>query len=462
MVFVFFLSACVSPPPGSVAPLPFEVPGAWSATESRQSPGVSAAAVWWSRFDDPMLGRLVSEALLSNTSISNAQAALRQARALRDVAAAGLQPVLGSSASAQRGKSGGNRAANTFNVGLDASWELDVFGANRSALASSEALAGASAATLGDVQVSIAAEVAIGYIALRGAQARLAIAQNNLASQLDTLQITQWRLQAGLTTSLEAEQARAQAEQTRAQLPVLQTSIAQGSHALAVLTGQPPAALSALLAAVGPVPQASGLLALDFPAETLRRRPDVRAAEYKVSSASALVAQAHAARAPDFRLGGSLGLNALRLASLGNGSAVVTSLLASVSLPLFDGGAARAKITAQQAALDQAQSAYAATVLTALKDVEDALVALRNDRDRLSSLQRAADAAANAALLASQRYASGLIDFQTVLETQRTRLGTQDGVVGASADVSTGHVRLYKALGGGWEPSSAVASTPLQ
>lgn len=462
VVFVFFLSACVSPPPGSVASLPFEVPGAWSATESSQSPGVSAAAVWWSRFDDPLLGRLVSEALLSNTSISSARAALRQARALRDVAAAGLQPVLGSSASAQRGKSGGNRAANTFNVGLDASWELDVFGANRSALASSEALAGASAATLGDVQVSIAAEVAIGYIALRGAQARLAIAQNNLASQLDTLQITQWRLQAGLTTSLEAEQARAQAEQTRAQLPVLQTSIAQGSHALAVLTGQPPAALSALLAAVGAVPQASGLLALDFPAETLRRRPDVRAAEYKVSSASALVAQAHAARAPDFRLGGSLGLNALRLASLGNGRAVVTSLLASVSLPLFDGGAARAKITAQQAALDQAQSAYAATVLAALKDVEDALVALRNDRDRLSSLQRAADAAANAALLASQRYASGLIDFQTVLETQRTRLGTQDSVVGASADVSTGHVRLYKALGGGWEPSSVVASTPLQ
>jgi NodT family efflux transporter outer membrane factor (OMF) lipoprotein len=305
---------------------------------------------------------------------------------------------------------------------------------------------------LGDVQVSIGAEVALDYITLRGAQARLAIATVNLASQQETLQITQWRLQAGLVTSLEAEQARAAAEQTSAQLPALRTSIDQTGHALAVLTGQPPAALKVVLAAAGPVPRATDDLALSIPAETLRQRPDVRAAEYQVTAAAARVAQADVARFPDFKLSGSLGLSALTLGALTNGASVVSALLAAVSMPVFDGGARSAQVRAQQAALDQAQSKYRAAVLTALREVEDALVALRGDRERQARLQQAAEAAGNAALLARQRYSSGLVDFQIVLETQRTALSTQDAVSSASSDVSAGHVRLYKALGGGWRP----------
>ena len=177
-------------------------------------------------------------------------------------------------------------------------------------------------------------------------------------------------LQAGLATSLDSEQGRAGVEQTRAQLPALQTSIEQSRHALAVLTGQPPAALSVQLAAGGSVPQAADELALSIPADTLRQRPDVRAAEYQMSAALARVAQADAALAPSFRLGGSLGLSALTLGALGSGSAVVSALLASVSWPVFDGGAARAQVRAQQAALEQATVAYQTVVLTALKDVE--------------------------------------------------------------------------------------------
>jgi NodT family efflux transporter outer membrane factor (OMF) lipoprotein len=319
----------------------------------------------------------------------------------------------------------------------------------------------AHVASLGDVQVSIAAEVALDYIALRGAQARLAIADANLASQLETLQITQWRLQAGLVTSLEAEQARAAAEQTSAQLPALQTSIEQTWHALAVLTGQPPAALDGVLAVASPVPQAAGDLVLSFPAETLRQRPDVRAAEYEVTAAAARVAQADAARMPNFKLGGSLGLNALTLGGLTNGATIVGALLASVSLPVFDGGALLAQVRVQQAALEQAQAAYQATVLTALKDVENALIALQGDRERLLRLQQAAEAAANASLMARQRYSSGLIDFQVVLETQRTQLNTQDAVASASADLSADHVRLYKALGGGWPSDRGSASDDI-
>ncbi|MGB0127450.1 MAG: TolC family protein, partial [Rhodocyclaceae bacterium] len=241
---VLALHGCAALAPQGATPTAVEVPAAWHAADASPAIPTSSLAQWWLRFDDPLLGSLIAQALQANTSVTSARAALLQARALRDVAAAGLLPGLDSSAAAKRNRSGGNSSVDSFQVGLDASWELDIFGANRSGLRASDATARASAASLGDVQVSIAAEVALNYITLRGAQARLAIAEDNLASQLETLQITQWRLQAGLVTSLEGEQARAAAEQTRAQLPALQTSVEQSRHALAVLTGQAPAALS--------------------------------------------------------------------------------------------------------------------------------------------------------------------------------------------------------------------------
>ena len=465
VVVLLALAGCASAPPPQAEAARIDVPMAWSASEGDASLPTSANAPslarWWARFSDPQLTALEAQALQANTTVTGAQAALRQARALRDVAAAALRPSLGVSASAQHSSSGvgaGRSTANNFQAGLDASWELDIFGAHRDALNASEASARASAASLGDVQVSIASELALAYITLRAGQARLLIAQENLANQQDTLQITQWRQQAGLVTALEADQARASAEQTRALLPALQTGIAQTRHALAVLTGQPPANLAASLAPVMPVPQASDDLVLAIPAETLRQRPDVRAAELQVTAALARVAQADAARAPSFRLSGTLGWSALTLGALTDGASVVSSLLAGVSLPLFDGGAASAQLRAQQAAADQARVVYLATVLAALREVEDALVALRGDRLRLTSLHNAADAATRAAGLARQRYSSGLVDFQTVLETQRTQLSTQDSVASASADVSSDHVRLYKALGGGWQ-AEADAST---
>jgi len=440
--------ATVEVPPGAAV----AVPAAWSGDPSAVRTGGTSLAHWWSRFDDPLLSTLVTDALRANTDVQGAQAALRQARALRDVAAGALWPTLDGAASAQHGNVGGKSTGERFQVGLDASWELDIFGVNRSALAAAAATARASAASLGDVQVSIAAEVALAYIQLRNAQALLAIADDNLASQRETLQITRWRLQAGLTTSLEAEQALTQTELTSALVPAIQTGIAQSRYALAVLTGRPPADLATALAAVGPVPQAAPGLVLSFPAETLRQRPDVRAAEEAMRAAMARVAEANAARAPNFTISGSLGLDALTLAGLTHGASVVSVLLAAVTLPIFDGGILRAQVRAQQAALDQAGSTYKAAVLTALKDVEDALVALAGDRERLTHLQLAATAAGNAALLARQRYSGGVVDFQTVLDTQRTQLTAQEGLAAGGADLSADHVRLYKALGGGWQP----------
>ncbi len=442
--------------PGAVPEL--AVPAQWSlapaagnAPSSTTLPATSLAD-WWQRFNDPLLSSLVTQALQANTTVRSAQAALAQARALRDVQSANIGPNVGASASAQRSKSGDNPAGNTFRAGFDASWEPDVFGGKRAGLSASEAEALASQASLADTQVSVAAEVAVAYLQLRGSQARLAIARSNLESQQETLQITDWRVQAGLTTSLELSQARTATEQTLAQIPALETSIAQTQHALAVLTGQAPTALQARLDPVAAVPAPGDNLALSIPAQTLRQRPDVRAAEQQIAAALARVSQADAARYPSFQISGSLGLSAIALSSLTGGGSVVSAVLGSVSVPLFDGGAARAQVRSQEAALEQARIAYQAVVLNALQEVEDALVSLRGNRERLQRLRNASESAGQAALLATQRYSSGLVDFQTVLDTQRSLLSTQDAVASTQAELSADHVRLYKALGGGWRP----------
>lgn len=456
------LLACGTLPVRDAALPQTPIPSAWFslATPPPVPQPASSLALWWQRFGDEQLTALITRSLLANTDVRSAQAALQQARALRDVKSASLGPSLSAAASAQRSQTGGNTAVNNFQAGFDASWEPDVFGGNRSALNAAEADARAAAASLASVQVSLAAEVAVTYMDLRGLQARLAIARTSLATQTETLQITRWRVQAGLASSLDEEQAVAASEQTRALIPTLQTSAAQDLSSLAVLAGLAPGALQDTLGLPAAVPQAAGDLALAFPADTLRQRPDVRAAEHRVSAALARVSQADAARYPGFQISGSLGLNALTLGSLGSSASVARALLASVSVPLFDGGALRAQVRAQEAALEQARVAYQAAVLTALKDVEDALVSLQGNRERLTSLQTAADAAFNADLLARQRYTSGLIDFISVLETQRTLLATQDSVESTRASLSADHVRLYKALGGGWTPAAETTSHP--
>lgn len=444
------LSGCAALSPQSAALPETPIPAAWSAGPDPASAPTSLAQ-WWQRFDDPLLAALVTQAVQINTTVRTAQAALQQARALRDARSANLLPVVTGLAAADRTRSGGNDPSSSFRVGFDASWELDVFGGRHRALDAAEGDARAAETSLADVQVSIAAEVAVTYVEMRGLQARLAIARSNLASQLETEQITEWRVQAGLASSLDLEQARSASAQTSAQIPALETSAAQAQNSLAVLTGQAPGALQATLAAASLV-RAPGDLAISIPAQTLRQRADVRTAEHRISAALARVAQADAARYPSFKISGFLGLSALSAGGMTTAFMAANSVLGSVSMPLFDGGAAKAEVRVQEAALEQTRIGYQATVLTALKDVEDALIALRGDRERLARLEIAADAAGNADLLARQRYASGLIDFRTVLETQRTLLATQDSVESTRASLNSDHVRLYKALGGGWTP----------
>ncbi|GAA6143005.1 efflux transporter outer membrane subunit [Hydrogenophaga sp. 5NK40-0174] len=461
------LAACASPSDRDItAWTTAEVPTAWSQpvpdkASATSTPRSLALAQWWSVFEDDLLKRLVEQALKHNTSVAIAQANLRQARAQRQAQSAGLGPSVSASLSGQRSKSGDTPSTDRFSTSIDASWEPDVFGVNAQGLAAADADLKAAEAQLGDVQVSLAAEVAIAYVEARALQQRLGIAQRNLSTQTETAQITSWRTDAGLASSLEREQAKAAVAQTDAQVAALQTSLTQARHALSILTGQLPGALDTAFDPSVAIPAPSASLTISFPADTLRQRPDIRTAEYQVLAATARADQAQAARYPSFRLSGSLGLGANTLRGLTDGGAsIVNSLLASLTAPLWDGGVLKAQAEVASAGEVSAAAAYRQSVLVALKEVEDALAAIDGNRLRLERLTLSSDAAASAELLARQQYTSGLLDFQSVLETQRTLLSAQDSVATAKASLATSHIQLYKALGGGWQPDPTEPTTP--
>jgi outer membrane protein, multidrug efflux system len=317
----------------------------------------------------------------------------------------------------------------------------------------------ASTATLASTRVSLAAEVALDYMTLRTYQQRLAIAHANAASQAETLQITDWKQQAGLMTSLDVEQARTNLEQSQASIPSLELGRAEAEHALALLTGQAPAALHATLGVTRALPTAPDRIAVAIPADTLRQRPDIRAAEYSLRAEVARTAEQQAARYPSLSLSGSLGWQAFSTAALGGSDTLLRAISASLAATLFDGGRRNARIALQDAVEEQALIAYETSILTALEDVENALVAYAAGRERLATRTRGAEAARNAAQLARTLYEAGSVDFQKVLDTDRSRLTAEDGLASAQGDLLAAIVKLYKALGGGWHANDETTDT---
>lgn len=438
------LAGCASVAVPPVAP-PAEAPAAWSQA--------APAGPGWRGFGDALLAQLVDEALAANPDLAGARAALAEARAQRDVAAASGALQLGSSASAGRNRSAGF-TANTLRGGLDASWELDGNGALGFASTAADLAAQASAATLEATRLSIAGETAIAYGQWQGTRTQLAIARDSAAAQRQTLEIVQWRIAAGLATELDAEQARANLASTEAQVPALEKTLAQTRHALEVLTGRAPGALAARLEQAPATLALPALPGSPLPAELLRQRPDVQAAELRTQAQWATLAQRDAERRPTFRLSGSLAWQAATWSALGGPASLVAGLAAAVDWPVLDGGAARARVAAQQAVLEQAEAAWRASVLAALQDVEDNLSALATDATRVAALERAATAADSALAIADARYRAGLTDFTTLLDSQRSALSARNALAGARTDLWLAHVRLAKALGGRWPESS--------
>jgi len=436
-----------------------KLPEAWADAAAMQPHAPEPDPQWWQRFGDPVLDQLVERALAANTDVRSARARLRAARSASAQAEGALWPSVGAYGSATRSTDAGRSAVSSYGLGFDASWEIDLFGGLRRGAEAAAADAGASAATLAQTQVSLAAEVARDYVLLRGYQLRLQITQANLDNQSQTLQLTEWRAQAGLVGSLDVEQARSNREQTRAQLPLLQDAITQTRHALAVLLNQPPEALNALLAAAPErtIPDAAAQPLLGVPADLLRRRPDIVAAERSLAAATARIGVAEAALYPSLTLSGTLGLQGAALSAL-SGSGAATRLIAgSLLAPIFDAGRLRQQVVIQTAEQEQALAAYEAALAGALRDVEDARSALVNGRARADALAQAVQAARNAALLANFRYRSGLVDFQTVLDTERSVRTLEDSQASTQADTVIAMIQLYKALGGGWSADPGIS-----
>lgn len=434
------------------------IPASWRVVTPAHASAPADPAAWWRTLGDATLDELIAAALAASPDVKVAQARLREARARRDIAGASRFPTIGASAAASRTRTeaGAGSSRSAYDAGFDASWEPDIFGGRRRAIEAAGADLEAAVEDMRATQVSLAAEVALNYVQVRALQARLGIARANLGTQSETLQLTQWRAQAGLTSSLDVEQARAAVEQTRAQIPSLESSLAGARNRLAILGGTHPGSLDARLAAAAAIPAVPATIAIGIPADTLRQRPDLRAAERRLAAETARIGQREAQRLPGLSIGGSIGVESLTLGSLLEREAIVGRLVARLAATLFDGGRLRSQVEAQSAVRERALGNYEAAVLTALEDVENALAQLANARARREALANAADAARNAALYAEHRYSAGITDFQTVLDTQRTLLSAQDSLKSTEAEQASALIRLYKALGGGWGPAAAA------
>jgi outer membrane protein, multidrug efflux system len=471
---LFAIEGCMAGP--NYKPPSDSAPPGWAGISPSSATQPTAAttqaarlARWWRAFDDPKLAALVEKGLQANLDMKQAQARLRQARAQRGVIVGGLFPSAIAAGSYQRFRPAGPAArdASLWQTGLDAAWELDVFGGIRRGVEAADAGIVAAQENLYATQVSLAAEIALNYVQLRGFQQQIAIAKNNLASQRHTADITRQRLDAGFVSALDVANADSQAYTTESLIPPLETAAQQAIYALSVLLARPPADLLEELSAADYIPATPPQLPIGLPSELLRRRPDIRQAEAQLHAATAQIGVATADLFPRFSLTGDINWQAASAGRLFNGVSRSWGFGPSFSWAIFQGGSIVSNIRVQEALRDQAFIAYRQTVLTAFQDVENALIALAKEQEHRRSLTEAATASRKAVDLAMQLYTQGNTDFLNVLNAQRSLLASEDALAQSNRGLAQDTIALYKALGGGWEnepqtqtPASMPASGP--
>jgi multidrug efflux system outer membrane protein len=411
---------------------------------------------WWRTFGDPELDSLIGRALASNLDLRIAIARVREARALfRDTQLNQLPRVTVDATYTRSKEQAPGFTANRVDIeqadiGFDAAWEIDLFGRVRHQVESARADAEAARADLRYAQVTVAAEVARNYLELRGAQTRRAVAEENESTQRDTLRLTEVRYQIGPGDPVDVESARARLNATEAAVPALRTAEAQAAHRLAVLIGQRPGALDAELAA----PQAASTQAapaaipIGEASNFLRRRPDVQAAERRLAAETARTGVATADLFPRLSVTGFVGFLSGDLSSLFKGGSRAWAVSPTLTWPGLDFGGAHARLRAQQARGDESLALYDQTVLRAVEDLQNALVAYRERQVQVVSLTQQVAASRRAADLAHIRYKEGRIDFLRVLDAERTRLGAEDDLAQAQTAANVDVVSIYKALGG--------------
>ena len=481
MSLVALLAGCtVGPdyhPPDTAMPARFSGTGSATAADVAQ---------WWHLFGDPELDHLIEQAMRDNPDVQTAASRVREARLQEIVAGAALWPSLqandqaahthlsgnaislgnlgtltggaipngGSSSLSSLGLSG--TSFNTYQLGFDASWELDLFGKTRRSLEASRDSTGAAIWDRRDTQVSLAAEVANTWFALHAAQARLDVAKGELARQQALLAVVRTRQSTGFVTGLDVAQQNTQVTAAAAAVPPFQAEIDTRRHALAVLVGEAPETLD--LPATGGRSAAPPAVPPGLPSDLLLRRPDIRSAERQLAAATANIGVAVADYYPQITLTASPSLISTALSNLLTWGSRNRSLSAGLVWPLFNAGTTKAKVGIANEHQQQALLAYRKTVLTALKDVEDALSQYQSDKDQQSALQHSLAAAGSAADVARGQYHAGLIPFSTVLTTEAALYSARDQSVQADAALNQDLVALYKALGGGWSEETSEAA----
>lgn len=474
---IFMLAGCATVGPDYVKP-DIKPPGTWNSQVSAAAPEASTVssrtkdqsqdqlAAWWKNLSDPVLVDLIDIALQNNKDLKKAESRIREARAARGVVEAKFFPSVDGSGSYTLSRTENNGATGTtrelFTAGLDAGWEIDLFGGIRRQKEASQANYEASQEDYRMVHVSLAAEVALNYMDVRTLQDRLAITGENLKLQSETYDLTIYRQKAGLVTQLDVDRAKTNMEETRASIPALATRLTAAKNRLSALAGQYPGFADTKVADPKGLPRASVEIVLGVPAETLRRRPDVRNAERQLAAETARIGVATAELYPKLSLMGSIGIDASSFSGLFSANNRAASIGPRLSWNIFNAGAVRSSIEIQNARQEQALLQYENTILLALEEAENAITSYVNEQKRVKSLGDALISATESTDLALAQYKSGLIDFQAVLDAQRTYLSLKDNLATSQGTVIANLVRLYKALGGGWTPDPLPVASVAQ
>lgn len=471
------------------------------------------AITWWHSFNDPELDRLIAQALHDNYSVQIALMRVREARYQRGMVRADLFPSVDADAGYYRGRgsrnvvlpfgggssgkaapkasgasgtdppgdppgdppSAGSSATGTsgvpptgplnplgegglpgvtsslYQIGFDSTWELDVFGGKRRSLEAASADVSAAVEGYRDMTVTLLAEVARDYLELRGAQRRLDVARENLSAQQEILDLTTSRANSGLTTRADVARAAAQVAATSATIPPLESSIRGSIHSLSVLLGKEPTALETDLTNAMSLPPLPPEVPVGLPSELMERRPDIRRAERQIASATARIGAAKADYFPKFALTGGIGLDSSSPGSLFDLESRYFLISPTVTWRVFDAGRIASNVRLQKATRDEAVLQYRATILSALREVEDALVAYATEQTRRGALAKAVADNRDALNLVREQYQQGLVNFIEVLDAEQRLLSTQDLEAQSEQTADTDLVALYKALGGGWQ-----------
>lgn len=428
-----------------------------------------AAADWWTALNDPALNDLVGKALADNTDLRAAEAKLRQARASVRIEGANRAPNVNATAmyahahvpgvafgateegsEGEGGSSDSGSELNLYNVGFDASWEVDLFGGQRRAIEAAQANLEGAQASLADVQVSISAEVAQNYLNLRDRQQRIALGEQSIAMQEEVLALTRQRLARGTATRQDVAKIEGGLQSVRARIAPLAAQRDAYLNALAVLTGQAPGAVDANLSGGADIPLPPASVAVGDPAHLIAHRPDIRVAERKLAADTAKIGQAQAARFPRLSFMGLIGIGGTEISDLGKLDDFTAIAAPQLSWNFLDFGRNKAKIGQAEAVRDEAEARYQTAVLGALRDAEDSLARFREGRVTVASLARARDQAQLTEQLTSQRYQAGTATRIAMLNARNDLNSAEQDLVSARATLAADFVAIQKAMGLGW------------